>query len=109
MAANSGVGRELTGLAFLSGAIAMSDLIAKACSSPQTAEINAGSRAPTLMKWVKVGLIEGGAFVIIAAILSPQQAGAFLAGGAAEAAVTYFEYCHAKKAGLASAEPGTES
>jgi len=86
----------------------MSDLVAKACSSPQTTEINAGARAATLMKWVKVGIIEGAAFVTIAAILSPEAAGAFLAGGALEAVVTYAEYRHAKAAGLDSDEPGTE-
>jgi hypothetical protein len=107
--AASTVGRELQGLAFLSGAIAMSDFVAKACSSPQTTEINAGARAETLMKWVKVGLFEGSAFVIIAAIISPGAAGAFLAGGAAEAVVTYLEYRHARNAGLASSEPPTEN
>jgi hypothetical protein len=96
------------GVAFLIGATVMADLIAKACSSPQTGEINAGSRAPTLMKWVNVGLIEGSTFVVIAAMLDKQYAMAILAGGALEGAITYFEYQHAMKAGLASPEPGTE-
>jgi hypothetical protein len=104
----TGAGRELGGLAFLSGALAMADIIAKACSSPQTAEINAHSRAETLMKWVKVGLVEGGALVAIAAMISPAIGMAFIAGGVVEGVITYVEYKHAKQAGLASSLPGTE-
>jgi Na+-translocating ferredoxin:NAD+ oxidoreductase RnfD subunit len=101
--------RALAGLAFLGGVQAMADIIAKACSSPQTAEINAGSRAATLMKWVNVGMLEGAALVIVAAVISPEVGFAFVAGGTAEAVITYLEYRHAKKAGLASDLPGTES
>lgn len=96
------------GVAFLIGATVMADLVAKACSSPQTAEINADSRATTLMKWVNVGLVEGASFVVIAAMLDKQYAMAIIAGGALEGAITYFEYAHAKNSGLASPEPGTE-
>jgi hypothetical protein len=97
------------GVAFLIGATVIADLVAKACSSPQTAELNADSRAPTLMKWVKVGLIEGAAFVAIAAAIDKQHAVAILAGGAMEGIVTYIQYQHAKSVGLASAEPPTEN
>lgn len=102
------VGGTGRGVAFLVAAALMADLVAKACSSPQTAELNADKRAPTLMKWVNIGLIEGAAFVIIAAVLEPADRVAFLAGGALEGAITYMQYQHAKAAGLASAEPGTE-
>jgi hypothetical protein len=98
----------LNGLAFVAGCQLMADIIAKACSSPQTAEINAGARAATLMKWVKVGMIEGAALLIIAAVIEPVTAAAFLAGGVAEGAITWVEYAHAKSAGLASDAPGTE-
>jgi hypothetical protein len=96
------------GIAFLVGATLMADMIAKACSSPQTVETNAGRRASTAMKWANIGLIEGAVFVAIASFLEPGNAMSFISGGALEAAVTYFEYQHAKQAGLASAEPGTE-
>jgi Na+-translocating ferredoxin:NAD+ oxidoreductase RnfD subunit len=96
------------GVAFLVGATVMADMVAKACSSPQTAEINANSRASTLMKWVNVGLIEGAAFVVLAAMIDRKHAMAFLAGGGLEGAITYFQYQHAMNAGLASPEPGTE-
>jgi len=105
-AGSVGTSRALGGIAFLSGAMTMADIVAKACSSPQTTEINAGSRAGTLMKWVRVGLIEGGALVVVAAIISPEVAGAFIAGAAAEGLITYAQYAHAKKAGLASAAAG---
>lgn len=96
------------GVAFLIGVTAMSDIIAKACSSPQTAELNADKRAETLMKWVTVGMLEGSAVIAIAAMIDQKHAMAIVAGGALEAAITYFEYQHAKKSGLASPEPGTE-
>lgn len=96
------------GIAFLVGATLMADMIAKACSSPQTVETNAGRRADTAMKWAGIGLAEGAFFVVIASFLEPGNAGAFIAGGALEAGITYFEYQHAKESGLASAEPGTE-
>lgn len=100
--------RALAGIAFLGGVQAMADIIAKACSSPQTAEINADSRATTLMKWVHLGMIEGGALVVVAALISPVVGFAFIAGGTAEGLITYLEYRHAMKAGLSSTEPGTE-
>jgi hypothetical protein len=96
------------GIAFLVGATLMADMIAKACSSPQTVETNAGRRADTAMKWATIGLLEGVVFIVIAAYLEPGNAMAFISGGALEGAVTYFEYQHAKQAGLASDEPGTE-
>src|ERR1700722_18126633 len=97
------------GIAFLVAAGIMAEIIAKSWSSPQTTGLDAGSRAPTLMKWVSIGMIEGAAFVIIAAVLEPQNRTAFLLGGLAEGAVLYAEYVHGKRAGLASREPGTES
>ena len=100
--------RALAGIAFLSGALAMADIIAKACSSPQTTEINAGARAGTLMKWVHVGLVEGAVLVGLAAIISPEVGAAFIAGGTVEGIITYAQYKHARAAGLASSEPGTE-
>lgn len=98
-----------TGVAFMVGAGLVAELVAKACSSPQTAELNAHTRAPTLMKWVNIGLVEAVAFVTIAALIDPKQRVAIIAGGALEGAITYMQYKHAKASGLASAEPGTES
>ena len=76
------------------------------CSSPQTTELNAKARADTLMKWVGVGgavAIAGGAS---AAVYSGSWAP--LIGAGMVTAVMYAAYVHAKNAGLASDEPGTE-
>lgn len=97
-----------TGVAFMVGAGLVAELVAKACSSPQTAELNAHVRAPTLMKWVNVGLVEALAFVTIAAVIDRRQRAAIIAGGLLEGIITYMQYQHAKAAGLASNQPGTE-
>jgi hypothetical protein len=97
------------GVAFLVAATLTYDAVAKACSSPQTAELNADKRAPTLMKWVNIGTAEAVALVLIAAAIDRAHRPAILAGGGIAAAVTYIEYLHAKRAGKASNEPPTES
>lgn len=83
------------------------EIIAAACSSPQTTEINAGARAETLMKWVKIGLLQSAVFVAIAASLS-KTPWAVILGGALAAGLMWLSYVHAKKAGLAEGGPGTE-
>jgi hypothetical protein len=85
---------------------------AAACSSPQTAEINAHSRAGTLMKWVKLGLGQGAVITGVAAwiaVQSGESAWPVLLGAGLAAAMMWWSYQHALKAGLASPEPGTET
>ena len=96
------------GVAFLVSAGIVYEIIAAACSSPQTTEINASTRADTLMKWVKVGLVQAAAFVAIAAMIDKRHRKAILGGGATAAALMWWSYDHALKAGLASGQPGTE-
>jgi hypothetical protein len=96
------------GVAFLVSAGIVYEIIAAACSSPQTTEINAGTRANTLMKWVNLGMVQAAGFVAIAAMLDRKNGGAIVAGGTLAGVVMYAQYVHAKKAGLASKEPGTE-
>lgn len=96
------------GIAFLVAAGIVAEIIAKACSSPQTTELNADKRAPTLMKWVNIGVAESAVFVTIAAALDKQHAKAIIMGGVLEAVITYAEYMHGKSAGLASVQVGTE-
>lgn len=105
----SGGGSVGRGIAFLVGAATAAEFIAKDCSSPQTAHLNAGTRAPTLMKWVHIGQVESGVFIVIAAIIDPVFAVSFLAGGALEMLVTEFEYLHARNAGLAEGGTPTET
>lgn len=97
------------GVAFLVSAGMVYEIIAAACSSPQTAEINANSRADTLMKWVHIGIVQAGIFIVVAAMLDRPHRTSILAGGGLAMALMYGQYRHALSAGLASSAPGTES
>jgi hypothetical protein len=100
---------ESTGIAFLVSAGIVYEIIAASCSSPQTAEINAGKRANTLMKWVHIGVLQSMAFIAAAAYFDPKNRVAIMLGGGVAAAVMYAQYWHAMQAGLASDEGGTEN
>lgn len=97
------------GVALLVSAGIVYEIIAAACSSPQTAEINAHSRSDTLMKWVHIGMFQAALFVVAAAYLDKRHRIQILAGGALAGALMYGQYRHALAAGLRSDEPGTES
>lgn len=84
------------------------DIIAAVNSSPQTTEINAKARAETLMKWVHLGIAQVALFVILGAYVGDDTLSPLVGGGVA-AALLYAQYVHARKAGLESVEPGTES
>ena len=96
------------GIAFLVSAGIVAEIVAKACSSPQTTELNADARAPTLMKWVNIGMVEAAFFVAAAAILDEKHRVPIILGGLAEGMITYAEYLHGKRAGLANGGPPTE-
>ena len=104
-----GLGSSSDGIAFLVSAGVMYEIIAAACSSPQTAELNAGKRAPTLMKWVHIGMAQGVLFVGLAAFYDRAHARPILLGGGLAGALLYAQYAHAKTAGLESGAAGTES
>ncbi len=76
-------------------------------SSPQTAELNAGARAPTLKKWVMLTNFESIAWIIFLCILDmsiwPIVGGGLALGG------MVWKYDYAIKCGLKSNEPGTEN
>jgi hypothetical protein len=99
---------EGDGVAFLVSAGIVYEIIAAACSSPQTTEINANTRAPTLMKWVHIGLVQSALFVLAASYFDRKRAPAYLAGGIAAGVIMYGSYMHAVRAGVASTAPGTE-
>lgn len=103
-AVGGGGGRAL---AFIVSAGLVYEIVAAACSSPQTTEINAGSRSETLMKWVSLGLGQAALFVGIAAIMSDYP-GAVISGGVLAGGLMLAQYQHANAAGLASDAPGTE-
>ena len=94
-----------SGVAFLVSAGIVYEIIAANCSSPQTTELNATTRAGTLMKWVHLGLLQAGVFVAAAVVFDPKHKVPIIAGGAVAAAFMYGLYGHAKQAGLA--QPGT--
>jgi hypothetical protein len=96
------------GIAFLVSAGIVAEIVAKACSSPQTTELNADTRAPTLMKWVNIGMAEAAVFVFAAAVFDRRHRIPILLGGITEAVITYGEYLHGKAAGLKSTAPPTE-
>lgn len=94
-------------LSFLVSGGLVYEIIAAACSSPQTTEINADTRADTLMKWVWIGLAQAAVFIGVAAYISDEPK-AVLAGGALGGGLMLAQYLHAKEAGLASTARGTE-
>lgn len=96
------------GVAFLVSAGIVYEIIAAACSSPQTAEINADKRAGTLMKWVHIGMAQSVLFVAAAAIFDPKHRVAYIWGGVAAGAIMYGSYQHALHSGLSNPGPGTE-
>lgn len=97
-----------SGTAFLVSAGIVYEIIAAACSSPQTTEINAAKRGPTLMKWVHLGAAQAVLFVAAAAWFDTRHRVPILAGGVTAIALMYGQYIHAHRAGLASGGPGTE-
>ena len=109
MADMPSAGRGGGGVAFLVSAGIVYEIIAAACSSPQTTEINAHSRADTLMKWVHLGIAQAAVFVVAAAMLDPKRAPHILGGGLLAMGLMYGQYVHAKRAGLDASLPGTES
>lgn len=96
------------GIAFIVSAGIVYEIIAANCSSPQTTELNAAKRADTLMKYVNLGVVQGAIFVAAAVAFEPARAKPLIAGGVVATAFMYGLYWHAKRAGLASGEEGTE-
>ena len=109
MADMSSAARSGSGIAFLVAAGIVYEIIAAACSSPQTTEINATARADTLMKWVHLGVGQAALFVAIAAYIDRQHRTAILAGGSTAAVLMYGQYIHARNAGLRNGGPSTET
>jgi hypothetical protein len=101
--------RGSDGIAFLVSAGIVYEIIAAACSSPQTMEINAAARAGTLMKWVNIGVVQAAVFIAIAAYIDKRHRKAILAGGGTAAGLMYAQYAHAKRSGLRNGGPPTES
>ena|SRR5215472_4854764 len=103
--------RGSNGIAFLVAGGLVYEIIAFSCSSPQTTELNADRRAPTLMKWVHLGQALAAVTIAVAAVVDPLHRTAIVAGGVFAMASAEAFYRHALKAGLEGAAaglPGTE-
>jgi len=83
------------------------DVISATNSSPQTAEINAKTRADTLLKWVKLGLAQAALFAVIGVWLDKRRWPPAVGSGIAMV-LMWLQYQHALQSGLNSPEPGTE-
>src|SRR5579862_608674 len=81
---------------FLISAYGAYEVIAAACSSPQTTEINADIRADTLMKWVHIGLAQVAALAAVAVVIEPAKVVPIIAGALAGSGMMYASYIHAK-------------
>jgi hypothetical protein len=101
-------GRATWAVTFMVAAGLVYEIIAAACSSPQTTEINASTRADTLMKWVTIGFAQALIFVLIAAWMDEEHWPA-LAGGGLAGLFMWTSYAHAKACGLKNGGPMTET
>lgn len=107
-----GIGSTSAAITFAVYAALIYDIIAAVNSSPQTTEINAASRAPTLMKWVKIGMAQAALFGAIGAYMEAKAGRSVwppLAGAGLAAGLLWAQYVYARNCGLRSGAPGTES
>jgi hypothetical protein len=81
-------------------------LVGSNMSSPQTAELNAAARAPTIAKWVNLTNAEAAGWIVFLCLLD-QSLWPLLGGGLALGGMV-LKYAYAIRSGLSSAEPGTE-
>lgn len=101
---------KLTGTRMLTVAVAAEmvyQLVGSNMSSPQTAELNASARAPTIGKWVNLTMAEAAAWIAFLCWLDGSLWP--LLGGALAAVGMWAKYKYAIGSGLKSGAPGTES
>lgn len=75
-------------------------------SSPQTAEMNAEARAPTIGKWVNLTVVEVFVWLVFLALLD--RSWAWLIGGGIALTSMWAKYRYAIASGLSDGQPGTE-
>ena len=102
-------GNDSQGIAFLVAGGLVYEIIAFACSSPQTAEINIRKREGTLMKWVHLGQLLAAVTVAFAVAIDRRHRVAILAGGVFAMASAEAFYIYARQSGLSKPDlPETE-
>jgi len=82
-------------------------LVGANMSSPQTAELNAAARAPTISKWVNLTNLEAAGWTALLCILDGSLWP--LLGGSIAAFGMWLKYKHAITSGLNSSAPATEN
>ena len=82
-------------------------LVGSNMRSPQTAELNAAARAPTISKWVNLTNAEALGWIVFLSLLDGSLWPAF--GGGLALAGMVLKYRHAINSGLSSSEQPTES
>lgn len=100
----------LTGTRMLTVAVAAEmvfQLVGANMSSPQTAELNAHARAPTLAKWLHITNVDAVAWTLFFCFLDRSLWPAL--GGGLAALEMHYKYRYAIGAGLESKAPGTEN
>lgn len=83
-------------------------LVGANMSSPQTAELNAEARAPTIDKWVRLTNAEATGWILLLMILARKLWPYVLLGGLIAAVGMYAKYRYAIASGLRDGQPGTE-
>jgi hypothetical protein len=81
-------------------------LVGSNMSSPQTAELNAGARAPTIKKWVDLTNAEAGAWILLLTVMDGTL-WPVIGGGLALAGMV-LKYKYAINCGLKNGAPPTE-
>lgn len=97
------------GIAFIISYTMCGEIMAKDVSSPQTTELNAGVRAPTLMKYVHIGQVESAAIIALAAYWDKPFRKPILYGGILGILVNEVLYVYAKQQGINNPGPATEN
>lgn len=75
-------------------------------SSPQTAELNAAARAPTIGKWVNLNNAEAAGWILFLTVLD--RSPWWIVGGGLAGAGMYAKYRYAINSGLKNGAPPTE-
>jgi hypothetical protein len=103
----AGTGRGVRMITVAVAAEMVYQLVGSNMSSPQTAELNAGARAPTIQKWVNLTNLEAVGWIMFLCALDgslwPLLGGGLALGG------MVLKYRYAINSGLQNGEPGTES
>src|SRR5215472_5181476 len=101
---------ETDAIAFGVTFLGVKDIYSADNSSPQTTEINAKHRAPTLMKWVNIAAVESASVVALLMAAAPRGHKRWpVIGGTLALVVTYGQYLYAKACGVKSTAPATET